>query len=378
MTEHVTAPRGFDLRWPDDLRALREEAASVARAAVQGRPVLEDSWVTGFSREFSLELGRRGWLGMTWPIDQGGHGRSSLERFVVTEALIANGAPIAASWVGDRQIGPILLAHGTRSQRRRLLPGIVAGRDAWCVGMSEPDAGSDLASLRTRATARDGGWVIEGSKLWTSFAADADWCYLVARTDPTAPPHRGLSEFAVDMCSAGIEVRPVQDMTGAEDFCEVTFDGVRVPSEHLIGRRDGCWHQLMRQLEHERGGIDRLVGNRALALAARERADTTEPLVRQHLAELESRHLIGRLLVLRQAIGQSPAGFSAATKLFCTELEQRVATFASHCFGPETMLAGRTARAVCYGPAYTIQGGTSEILRNVLAERVLGLPRWTE
>jgi alkylation response protein AidB-like acyl-CoA dehydrogenase len=377
VTDQLTVVErdGLDLGWPDDLLALRAEVETVARAAVRGQPVLEDSWVIGFNREFSLELGRRGWLGMTWPTEEGGHGRSPLERFVVTETLIAMGAPLAASWVGDRQIGPTLLANGSPTQRRRLLPGIISGRDTWCLGMSEPDAGSDLASLRTRATEADGGWIVDGTKLWTSFAADADWCYLIARTDPTVPAHLGLSEFAVDMSSPGIAVRPVRDMTGATHFSEVTFDGVRVPAEHLIGQRDRSWKQLMRQLEHERGGADRLVGNRALFLAALARADRNDPIVRQAIADLESRYRIGRLLVVRQALGQAPAGFSAATKIFCTEFEQRVAAFAGRCFGSETMLAGRASRAICYAPAYTIQGGTSEILRTAVAERLLGLPR---
>ncbi|HEV7535484.1 MAG TPA: acyl-CoA dehydrogenase family protein [Acidimicrobiia bacterium] len=371
----VVEDAGLDFRWPADLLALQAEVQAVARAAGAGRPVLEDSWVTGFAPEFSLELGRRGWLGMTFPIEEGGHGRSPLERFVVTETLIAAGAPLAASWVGDRQIGPTLLANGSPAQRRTLLPGIISGRESWCIGMSEPDAGSDLASLRTRATEGDGGWIVDGAKLWTSFAAEADWCYLIARTDPDAPAHLGLSEFAVALSSPGISVRPVRDMTGAAHFCEVSFDGVRVPADHLIGQPHGSWKQLMRQLEHERGGADRLVSNRALFLAAIARADRDDPVVRQEIAALEGRYRVGRLLVVREALRQAPAGFSAATKVFCTEFEQRVAAFAGRCFGAETMLAGRVSRAVCYSPAYTIQGGTSEILRTVVAERILGLPR---
>ncbi|HVW33748.1 MAG TPA: acyl-CoA dehydrogenase family protein [Acidimicrobiia bacterium] len=375
MIDAGPAPAGLELRWPEPLRALAAEVAPVARAAAATRPFPEDSWVAGFDPAFSAELGRRGWLGMTFPVSEGGHGRTVLERFVVTETLIAHGAPIAASWVGDRQIGPTLLAYGTAEQRRRLLPGIISGRDTWCIGMSEPDSGSDLASLRTRAVPDGGDWVIEGSKVWTSFAAQADWCYLIARTDPGAPAHRGLSEFALDMSSPGLSVRPIRDMTDAAHFCEVTFDGVRVPASCLVGEPNGSWRQLMRQLEHERGGIDRLLSNRALFLAALARLRPDDGPGRQEAADLEARYRIGRLLVLREVLRQAPAGFSAATKVFCTELEQRVAAFAGRCAGPEAALAGRVGRAMCYAPAYTIQGGTSEILRNVIGERLLGLPR---
>jgi alkylation response protein AidB-like acyl-CoA dehydrogenase len=364
-----------EFAWPPALAALADEARAVGVAAAAGRPVREDSWVVGFDRGFSLELGRRGWLGMTWPVEEGGHGRSALERFVVTEALIAAGAPLGGTWIGDRQIGPSLLAYGTPAQRRRFLPPLVEGSVTWCLGLSEPDAGSDLASVRTRAV-RDGDeWVVDGAKIWTSFGGLADWCYLVARTDPDAPAHAGLSDFAVDMARPGIEVRPVRDMTGAEHFTEVRFDGVRIPADDLVGEPNGSFRQVMRQLEHERGGIDRLVSNRALFEDARARADRGDPTVRQELAALEIGYRIGRLLVIRETLGQAPRSFSAAVKVFGTELEQRVADFAARASGADALLAGRVARAATYAPAYTIQGGTSAILRNVLADRVLGLPR---
>ena len=365
----------MDFSWPDELVALGEEAEAVGRAAAAGRPVREDSWVVGLDPEFSLELGRRGWLGMTWPVSEGGHGRSALERFVVTEALIATGAPLGRTWIGDRQIGPTLLTYGTDEQRRRLLPDLVAGRVSWSLGLSEPDAGSDLASVRTSARRVKDRWVIDGAKVWTSGALQAEWCYLVARTDPDAPAHAGLSDFALDLSLPGIEVRPIRDMTGDRHFCQMTFDGVEVGDEALIGELNGSWRQVMRQLEHERAGIDRLVSNRALFDLARARADGSDPLVRQELARLWSGYLVGRLLVLEGIVGSPRPGFSAATKAFCTELEQQVATFAGRVLGPEALLAGRSARAICYAPAYTIQGGTSEILRNIIGERALGLPR---
>ena len=365
----------MDFDFPADVTALGETARDVALDMAERADLTEDSWLIGNDADVARELGARGWLGMTWPVSEGGHGRSALERFVVFEQLISNGAPIATSWFADRQIGPTLLQFGTPEQRERFLREIVAGTSAWCIGMSEPDAGSDVASLRTRATRQGNDWVITGRKIWTSGAAHADWCYLVARTDPDAPQHAGLSELIVDMRAPGVTVAPIVDMTGNQHFCEVTFDDVMVPSDNLVGMLNGSFKQLMRQMEHERGGIDRLVSNRALYVEARAHADVDDPLVRQEIAAIETHYRIGRLLVLREMLGQAPKGFSAATKTICTEHEQRVAQFCGRVAGAQTMLWNRVSRNICYSPAYTIMGGTTQILRNILGERVLGLPR---
>jgi len=364
-----------DFELAPELAELREEALEVARDATAELEVREDSWLIGASRDFSRTLGARGWLGMTWPVEEGGHGRSALERVVVYEALIGEGAPVATSWFADRQVGPTLLQFGSPEQRARWLPDIVAGTSAWCIGMSEPDAGSDVASLRTAARRRGDVWVVDGQKVWTSGALGADWCYLIVRTDPEAPPHEGLSELVVDMRSPGIEVRPIVDATGNAHFCEVRFDGVEVPASHLVGTENGSFRQVMRQMEHERGGIDRLVSNRRLYLDALEAVDSSDPLLRDELARLESGYVIGRHLVLREVLGQAPKGFSAATKTWCTEFEQRVAAFCARVAGADALVWNRVSRNLCYAPAYTIMGGTTEILRNVLAERLLGLPR---
>jgi alkylation response protein AidB-like acyl-CoA dehydrogenase len=363
-----------------ELEALQAEAREVGLAASKRSEVPEDTWITGHDREFAAELGSRGWLGMTWPVEHGGGGRSILERFVVFEQLIATGAPIAAAWFADRQMGPSLLAFGTDEQRARWLPGIVAGTSMWCIGMSEPDAGSNVAGIRTRAERDGDDWVVNGQKIWTSGAATADWIYLICRTDPEARPHEGLSEFVLDMHSPGVSVKPILDMTGSRHFCEVFFEDVRVPAANLVGELNGSFRQVMRQMEHERGGIDRLVSNRRLYEDVRPLADTADPLVRQEIAAIESGYRIGRLLVLRETLGQGPPQFSAATKTFCTELEQRIAGFCGRVLGPEALLAGptlggRVSRNICYAPGYTIMGGTTQILRNILGERTLGLPR---
>jgi alkylation response protein AidB-like acyl-CoA dehydrogenase len=241
--------------------------------------------------------------------------------------------------------------------------------------MSEPDAGSDLAALATSAQ-RDGDrWVINGQKIWTSFAAQADYCYLICRTSTQGPPHAGISEIIVPMDTPGIEVRPIRDMVDHRHFCEVFFTDVQVPIENLVGVEGNAFKQTMRQLEHERGGIDRLVSNRALYLMALERADRSDHRVRQHIARLETAYRIGRILVAREVLQQAPGGFSAATKCFCTEHEQRVAEFVAGVMGPEATAWDDLGKGLAYAPGYTIMGGTSNVMRNILGERVLGLPK---
>ena len=360
----------------DEQEALKAEADAVAADAVERYGRHNDSWLCGYSREFSRELAARGWIGMTWPAEFGGGGRPAIERLLMAEALIAAGAPLAASWFVDRQMGPALIAYGTPEQQQRYLPEMLAGESTWCIGMSEPDSGSDLASLSTRAE-RDGDeFVINGRKIWTSFAHQADYCYLICRTASVeGKPHLGISEVIVPMDTPGIEVRPIRDMVDARHFNEVWFDEVRVPVGNLVGVEGAAFSQTMKQLEHERGGIDRLVSNRALYLHALELADTTDPILRQEIAQLEIGYQVGRLLVIRSVLGQTPGGFAAATKCACTEYEQRVADFVARVLGAEAMLWDQVCRGIAYAPAYTIMGGTSDVMRNILGERVLGLPR---
>lgn len=367
---------GIDFAWTPEQAALRAEAAAVAADAVSRLGRSNDSWINGYSREFSRELGARGWIGMTWAENPySGTPRPAIDRLIVGEEMIKAGAPIGASWFGDRQMGPAFLAYGTPDQQAEFLPGIVAGETSWCIGMSEPNSGSDLASLSTSAVPDGDSWVINGQKIWTSFGAVADFMYLICRTRQEGPPHAGISEIIVPMNTPGIEVRPIKDLTTNRHFCEVFFTDVRVPKANLVGVEGAAFKQTMAQLEHERGGIDRLVSNFALYKIARERADTTNPLVRQEIARLESDYRIGRILVVREVLRQAPAGFSAATKCFCTEHEQRVADFVSRTLGMEATLWDDVVKGLCYGPAYTIMGGMSGIMRNILGERVLGLPR---
>jgi alkylation response protein AidB-like acyl-CoA dehydrogenase len=365
----------MDFAWTSDQIVLRERARKVAEDAANRYGRHNDSWINGYSKEFAVEMAAHGWIGMTWPAEFGGGGRPPIERLIVGEEMIKAGAPVAAMWFGDRQMGPTLIAYGRPDQQQAFLPRILSGETTWCIGMSEPDAGSDLASLKTAAV-RDGDeWVINGQKIWTSFGDVADYCYLICRTSTDGPPHAGISEIIVPMDTPGIEVRPITDMTTNRHFCEVFFNDVRVPATNLVGTEGAAFKQTMRQLEHERGGVDRLVSNHALYLHARRHADTSDPLVRQEIAALEIGYRIGRILVVREVLRQAPAGFSAATKCFCTEHEVRVADFVSRVLGPHATLWDQTTAGLCYAPGYTIMGGTSNVMRNILGERVLGLAK---
>jgi len=364
-----------DFSWTPQQEQLRQEAREFAADAVARYGRHNDSWINGYSAEFAHELGKRGWIGLTWPTEHGGGGRPAIDRLIIGEELIAAGAPIAAMWFADRQMGPALIGFGTQDQRDAYIPGILAGRTTWCIGMSEPNSGSDLASLTTSAVRDGDDFVINGQKIWTSFGAVADYCYLICRTSSDGPPHQGISEIIVPMDTPGIEVRPIKDMTTNLHFTEVFYTDVRVPAHNLVGVEGNAFRQTMKQLEHERGGIDRLVSNRALFEIARDRADTSHPLIRQELAALETGYRLGRTLVIREVLGQAPAGFSAATKCFCTEHEWRVAQFAARVLGADAMVWDDITRGLVYAPGYTIMGGTSDIMRNILGERVLGLPR---
>jgi alkylation response protein AidB-like acyl-CoA dehydrogenase len=384
---------GVDFKLTPAQEAFREEIRGFLRAelAAETHRVREDGWVVGFSRAFSEKLGRRGWLGLTWPREYGGQARSVLERLILTEELLRAGAPVAAHWLGDRQVGPSILRFGTAEQRREILPRITSGAIVFCVGLSEPDAGSDAAAVTTRAVEDGDGFVIRGQKIWTSFAHQADYCYLVARTDASGPKHKGISEFIVPMATPGITVRALLDMTGEHHFNEVFFEDVRVPRTALIGQKDRGWYQIAVQLDYERGGIERVLSNWPLLedalVALGGSAVLRDPVTRDRLAGLRVDLEIARLMVYRIAWladhGRVPNVEAAVAKSFGTELEQRIAETVAGLFQMSALglagtsraaLGGRVARALLYAPAYTIQGGTSNILRNIIAHRGLGLP----
>ena len=384
LMEFALTPKQGALR--DDVREFLQQAL-----LPESERDLEDTWMVGFSKEFSAALGARGWIGYTWPRRYGGQEGSYLERLIITEELLRAGAPVAAHWAGDRQIGPALLAYGNDEQREEFLPRIVRGALVFCLGMSEPNAGSDLAALNTHAVEDGDFYVIDGHKIWISFAHQADYCYLVARTDPQAPKHKGISEFLVDMRTPGITVTPIVDMAGEHHFNETFFEGVRIHKRYLIGQKNRGWYQMASQLDYERSGIERLLSNclllRDIVALARTEGLTADPIWRDRLAQVHTELRIGRWHVYRVAWllsnGIVPNTEAALAKTYCTEVEQQIAALAGELLGtraqllpgsPAARLRGRVGRALLFAPAYTIQGGTSNILRNIIAMRGLGLP----
>jgi alkylation response protein AidB-like acyl-CoA dehydrogenase len=390
----------MDFRFTDEEDEFRKEVRDFLEGELRNSSfeVHSDAWLCGFSPEFSRKMGEKGWIGLCWPKEYYGRGESYIYRLVLTEELLRCGAPAAAHWFGDRQMGPSLIRHGSAELKDYFLPLIARGEAYFGIGMSEPDAGSDLASVKTRAVEDGDDYVIDGQKVWTSGAHYIDYLYLVAKTDPDAPKHKGISEFIVDMELPGIEVRPLVDMTGAHHYNEVFFDNVRVPKRMLVGEKNRGWYQIAAQLDYERSGIERLMTNYPLYRDLIEYVKKTkrrgtplaeERLVRNKLADLQVQYEVGRLLTYRVVWvldqGRLPNYEAAMAKAFCTEFEQRLARVAtqitgaygqlrqgSKCVPPE--FRESAAESYLFSPGYSIQGGTSEILRNIVALRGLGLP----
>jgi len=363
-----------------DTGALREEVRGFLAdqlAAGAFRPSV-DAWLTGWDEDFTAALAARGWLGMTVPAQYGGHGRSFTERFVVTEELLAAGAPVAAHWIADRQIVPSLLTYGTESQKQHFLPRIVAGQCFFGIGMSEPDSGSDLAAVRTRAVATDGGWRLTGAKVWTSGAHLAHAFIALVRTAPVDADHRhdGLSQFIVDLRAPGVEIRPIRSMNGAHHFNEVLLDDVFVPEDMVFGEIGDGWRQVTSELAFERSGPERVLSTFGV-LDATAAAMASQQIARDAgLGRLVAR--VAGLRHMSSAVAealqrQEPADVAAAVvKVLGTTTEGDIAEFAHLAADPGTDLAQVAASAVDQRPGFTIRGGTNEVLRGVIA-RGLGL-----
>ena len=393
-----------------DVRDAPDEAAFRQRLRSWLHSNLPEGWGTpgyvepsgpeglAFQKQWSRRLYEAGFIGLTWPKAYGGFGAPPAYQVILMEELGRAGAPEHATPIGLGMAGPAILTHGTEEQRRRYLPPILTGQEVWCQGFSEPEAGSDLASLRTRAERDGDAYVISGQKVWSSFAHQADLCILLARTDPEAERHAGLTYFIVPMHAPGVEVRPLRQITGDAEFNEIFLDGVRVPVENVVGAPGDGWTVAVTTLMHERANLavmltvrldDALTRLIALARSTRRHGGRAadDPLIRDAIAGLWSdvqalRVTNARALSMLTSTG-APGPEGSIVKLVWAEANQRLTSLALEIQGSYAMLSGgehavdggRWQRLQLRSRGNSIEGGTSEILRDVIAERILDLPK---
>jgi alkylation response protein AidB-like acyl-CoA dehydrogenase len=333
-----------------------------------------------------------GWIGFSWPRQYGGRGATLMEQVIFTEEGMRLSVPPEVNGMGISMVGPMLMHYGTEEQRARHLEKILSAEEIWCQGFSEPGSGSDLASLSTRAVQDGDDFVVTGAKIWTSNAHNAHWCLLLARTDPEAPKHKGITCFLLDMQTPGISIRPLVQMTGDAEFNQVFFDQVRIPKSRLLGKINEGWRVAISTLSHERGGIrqfmrlHRLV--RMVEDLARQRGVSSDPLIRQQLAKIHIDTEVQRLTVLRaitrQLRGAPPGPEGSIQKLSFSRTYMQTVEIAEGILGPYSQLDKGARHAVADGHwtfqslfarRYGIAGGTDQIQLNIIGERQLGLPK---
>ena len=351
-----------------------------------------------FLCQWQRKLHEKGWIGLTWPKEYGGKGATLMQQLIFEEEMASAQAPPIVGRSGLSLLGPTLIHYGTEEQKKRFLPKILSAEEIWCQGFSEPNAGSDLASLKTRAVRDGDDYILNGHKIWTSNAHHADWCFILVRTDPEAPKHKGISFLLMDMRSPGITVRPLIQMTGSAEFCELFLEDVRVPVKNLVGEENNGWYVTMSTLGYERGrmasalvqmqqNVDRLIDLSKNCLVG-GRPAISDPVIRQKIAQAYIESEVFRLTTYRSVTrllkGKPPGPENAILKLFYTQSTIQVTDTALEIQGPFSVLERSSSRAVDSGSwqfqflksrGGTIAGGTSEIIKNIIGERVLGLPK---
>ncbi|MFC4926134.1 acyl-CoA dehydrogenase family protein [Delftia deserti] len=374
-------------RIPAEDEALRAEVRAFLAQAISGLPphVRARSW-GGYSAELSRQLGEKGWIGVTLPREYGGGGRSAFTRYVLVEEYLACGAPVGSHWIADRQSGPLILKYGTEAQKRFYLPRICRGEAFFCIGMSEPGAGSDLASVKTRAVPNDKGFVLSGQKIWTTNAHHCHYMIALVRTSGEADDrHKGLSQVIVDLSLPGVTVRPITDLSGDSHFCEVFFDNVQLPPDALIGQEGQGWEQVTAELAFERSGPERLFSSIVLfdewlawLRATGERSEGALRLAGRVFTELAPLRAMSVAVQDKLVRGESPIVEAALVKELGTTLEQSIpAAIADDLFAREASeVPLELLRTLNYvtevAPSYSLRGGTRDILRGMIA-RGLGL-----
>ena len=363
--------------------AVREFiAAEIASGRIRQRC---NSWTEGLDPDFSRRLGERGWIGYHWPTQYGGRGGSAFDTLTINEELLAAGAPVAAHWIAARQSAPLLMRFGSEAQRQEFLPRIAAGTTYFAIGMSEPDVGSDLASVRSRAELTADGWVLNGRKVWTSGAHVCQYAIVLCRTAPAdaGARHAGLSQLIVDLKAPGVTIRPIRMLDGSHHFNEVIFDNVRVPPGHLVGNAGDGWKQVTSELAYERSGPERFLSTMPLIERCLELVLAGMPAA----GDIAAGRLLARLMTLRNmslgvwsalGAGQSPAIEAAMVKDLGTNFERdaieavREAMVADERVACDEPLAQLLSDALPLAPTYNLRGGTNEVLRNMIAKKLQG------
>jgi alkylation response protein AidB-like acyl-CoA dehydrogenase len=372
--------------------SFRDEVREWLSANNPGREPAGDEAAFQFRRDWQQRVNDGGWAGVSWPKEYGGRGATLVEQAIFNEEVVRARTPQVANVLGLAMGGPTVIAHGTEEQRKRYLPPILSAEEIWCQGFSEPDSGSDLASVKTRAVRQGDEWVVTGQKVWTTFAHHAKWCMLVARTDSDAPKHKGLTYFLMDMDQDAVQVRPLVQITGEAEFNELFIEEARIPHENIVGGEGNGWMVALTTLMHERAtlafglqvsaqiALGELIAHAKESRALNGTVASEDPLVRQRLAQLLIEADVLRLNAYRglSAIMKHgiPGPEGSLGKWHWSEVNQSMTELAMDIAGPRAMLTQdewtyRFLRA----RANSIEGGTTEILKNIVAERVLGLPR---
>ena len=380
----MSTPFKFNLTdFPPEAETLRSEVRAFLETNLDNVPqeIKAETW-SGADPEFSKKVGKKGWIGLSWPKEHGGAGRSAMERYVVLEEMLVAGAPVGSHWVADRQSGPLIIRYGTAEQQEKLLPGILKGETSFCIGMSEPDSGSDLAALRTKADKKGDVYVVNGTKLWTSGAHRSHYMIALFRTSKEEDRHGGLTQFIVDLSLPGITIRPIIDLTGGHHFNEVIFENAEVPASMLIGKEGGGWNQVTAELALERSGPERYLSCYLLLKELiREFSDRNDD---EGVTEIGRQ--LSHLATLRQMSvsvagmlndGESPALEASVVKDLGTVFEQELPNIAHRLMRVEPDSQGTDfqrylAILTQTSPSFSLRGGTREILRGIIA-RGLGL-----
>lgn len=367
--------------WPDSAPALREQVRALVAAHGERDPVRRANSWTKANPQFSKKLGEAGLLGMTWPKEYGGHERNQLERYVVIEELLAAGAPVGAHWIADRQSGPLLLRLGNEELKRRWVPEIARGEAFACIGLSEPNSGSDLASVRTAARRDGDGWVLNGQKVWTTGAHVSHFMIALVRSEAGSERQQGLSQFVIPMDTPGVSVKPIIDLTGAHEFNEVFFEDVRLPETALLGTEGEGWKQATAELSLERAGPERYLSSMALFLELVRYAAATQDMALQQLigrltADAWTLRLMSASVAAKLARGEDPALEATMVKDLGNSYEQAIPQLVQAAADLGDTDAA-TLRDVCFyllqvSPSFSLRGGTREIIKGIIA-RGLGL-----